>query len=168
VARNTASGFPGSRFVILVKSLLHNIGVVAVGFGVAYLGAALDSLFGFISFKSRLATAAAWLLLTIGFLLRVWATYLFYEQHMKVISLAPQKRLITTGPYRFSRNPLYLGGNVFIFFGASLFLGSPTALLITTLHLPLMDLFVRREERQLEHDFGEEWLLYKSHVRRWV
>jgi Phospholipid methyltransferase len=56
--------------------------------------------------------------IAIGFLLRVWATFHFYEQHMKVISLVPQKKLITSGPYRFSRNPLYLGGNVFIFFAA--------------------------------------------------
>jgi len=39
----------------------------------------------------------------------------FYEQHMSVIRLEPQKELFTAGPYGFSRNPLYLGGNVFIF-----------------------------------------------------
>src|SRR5262245_46119482 len=123
---------------------------------------------GFISFKSRLATAAAWLLLTIGFLLRVWATYLFYEQHMKVISLAPQKRLITTGPYRFSRNPLYLGGNVFIFGGAALFLGSPGGLLLTGLATLAADFMIRREEKQLEREFGEEWKRYNNQVHRWI
>jgi protein-S-isoprenylcysteine O-methyltransferase Ste14 len=57
------------------------------------------------------------LLLALGFLLRVWATVYFYRHSMRVISLEPQTALITSGPYRFSRNPLYLGGNVFIFFG---------------------------------------------------
>ena len=87
---------------------------------------------------------------------------------MHVISLKPQSTLITLGPYRFSRNPHYLGGNVFIFFGAALFLGSPTALVATALHLPLMDRFIRREEEQLERQFGEEWRSYRSRVRRWI
>ena len=81
---------------------------------------------------------------------------------MKVIWLVPQKHLITSGPYRFSRNPLYLGGNVFIFFGAASLLGSPTGLFITAIHLPFVDLFIPREEKQLEKDFGEEWVRYKG------
>jgi protein-S-isoprenylcysteine O-methyltransferase Ste14 len=152
----------------LVKSVLHNIGVVIVGFGVGFLGVAADSLLGWRGFKSLTATTAGCLLLAAGFLVRVWATYLFYERHMKVISLAPQKKLVTTGPYRWSRNPLYLGGNVFIFFGAALFLGSPAGLMITAIHLPLADRLIRGEERQLEHQFGEEWVRYKNQVRRWI
>src|SRR4030095_9922101 len=101
------------------------IGVVIVGFAVAFVGVGLDALLGLTRFKSVIATAAACLFLAIGFLLRARATFHFYERHMKVISLVPQKKLITSGPYRFSRNPLYLGGNVFIFLGAALFLGSP-------------------------------------------
>src|SRR5262245_11701008 len=148
VAGNKAGGLSGSRFVNLMKSLLHNIGVVIVGFGVAVLGVASDSLCGFIAFKSRVATTAAWLLLAGGFLLRVWATYLFYERRMKVISLTPQNSLITTGPYRFSRNPLYLGGNAFIFAGAALFLGSPAGLLLTGVATLAAELMIRREEQQ--------------------
>ena len=76
---------------------------------------------------------------------------------MRVIALSPQQTLMTTGPYRFVRNPLYLEGNVCIFFGASLVIGSPSALLITALHIPLVDRLIRREEKQLEQTFGEEW-----------
>jgi protein-S-isoprenylcysteine O-methyltransferase Ste14 len=108
------------------------------------------------------------LLLIIGFLLRFWATFYFYKNRMKVISLSPQRTLITSGPYRYSRNPLYLGGNVFVFLGAALLFGSPAAVFITVLHLPLVDLFIRREERQLERDFGKNWLEYRKRVRRWL
>jgi protein-S-isoprenylcysteine O-methyltransferase Ste14 len=155
-------------FVNLLKSILHNLGVVIVGLGMAYLGAIVDSLLGVSAFASPLVKAAALLLLALGFLVRVWATVYFYAHKMRVISLKPQKTLITSGPYRYSRNPLYLGGNVFIFFGAALLFGSPTALFATAIHLPLIDLFIRREERQLERDFGEEWQRYKQRVRRWL
>ena len=152
----------------LFRSLLHNIGVVIVGLGVAFLGAGLDFLFGIDGFQSLATTAAAWLLLTAGFLLRVWAAFHFYQRQMKVISLSPQKTLITSGPYRFSRNPLYLGGNVFIFFGAALLVGTPSGLVITVVHLPLVEIMIRREERQLEQNFGEEWRRYRKRVRRWL
>jgi protein-S-isoprenylcysteine O-methyltransferase Ste14 len=152
----------------LLKSLLHNIGVVAVGFGVALLGKGIDALLGISGFQSPLAALAGAAVLAIGFLLRAWATFHFYEHRMKVVSLSPQQTLITTGPYRFSRNPLYLGGNVFIFFGASLVLGSPSAAVMTTLQIPLMDVMIRREEKQLEKTFGEAWLRYKQRVRRWL
>ena len=152
----------------LLRSILHNIGVVIVGLVVASLGTKVDSLLGVSSFVSRLAGMPGLLLLAIGFLVRVWATVYFYANRMRVISLEPQRTLITSGPFRFSRNPLYLGGNVFIFFGAALLFGSPTALVATALHIPLVDLFIRREEAQLEREFGEEWRSYKKRVRRWL
>jgi protein-S-isoprenylcysteine O-methyltransferase Ste14 len=154
--------------IVLLKSLLHNIGVVIVGLALAYLGTMVDLLLGAPTFASAVVRIIGSLLLTLGFLLRVWATTYFYAHSMRVISLQPQNTLITSGPYRFSRNPLYLGGNVFIFFGAALALGSPTALVATALHLPLMDRFIQREEGQLERQFGQEWRNYKERVRRWL
>ena len=154
--------------VNLLKSILHNIGVVIVGLGLAYLGTRVDALLGVFTFASPLVKVAALLLLALGFLVRVWATVYFYAHKMRVIALEPQKMLITSGPYRFSRNPLYLGGNVFIFFGAALLFGSLTALFATAMHMPLMNLFIRREEGQLEQNFGEEWQSYKQRVRRWL
>jgi len=153
---------------ILLKSILHNIGVVLVGLALAYLGTMADSFLEFSPFASTLATTAGWLLVTAGFLLRVWATFYFYRHNMRVIALEAQNALITAGPYRFSRNPLYLGGNAFIFFGAALILGSPTALFATAIHLPLIDRFIRREEKQLEQRFGQEWRSYTKRVRRWL
>src|SRR5262249_36940413 len=76
----TASGFAilfwGSSttdesMAILLKSMLHNIGVVLVGVGLAYLGKGVDSILGFPAFTSTFLTG--WLLLAVGFLLRGWA-----------------------------------------------------------------------------------------------
>ena len=151
----------------LLKSILHNLGVVIVGLGFAYVGTRVDLLLGIKRFHSFLTTTAGWLLVIIGFLLRAWATFHFYQLRMKVISLVPQRAFVTSGPYRFSRNPLYLGGNVFVFFGAALLLGSPAALVLTILQLPLVDM-IRREEKQLAQDFGSEWRAYRNRVRRWL
>src|ERR1035437_6814569 len=120
-------------FINLFKSILHNVGVLSVGFIFAFIGVAVDSLLGISRFESLFATIMGCLCLAIGFLIRVWATFYFYEQHMSVIRLKPQKKLFTSGPYGFSRNPLYLGGNVFIFLGAALFLGSPSGVVLTVI-----------------------------------
>jgi protein-S-isoprenylcysteine O-methyltransferase Ste14 len=168
MARRRCGQIGGSVFASILRSIIHNVVVVFVGFCLAYVGTLVDTYFKFSPISSPLPFAAGILLVALGFLLRVWATTLFYEHRMRVISLSPQGSLITSGPYRFTRNPLYLGGNVFIFFGAALVLGSPTALIVTALHLPLVDLMIRREERQMEQAFGEQFLSYKRGVRRWI
>ena len=154
--------------VNLFKSLLHNIGIVILSLVLAYLGTVIDSLLGLPTLSSRLAATVGVFLLLLGFLLRLWAVVHFYNHSMRVISLEPQGALVTAGPYRYSRNPLYLGANVFCFFGAALLLGSPTALIMTALHLPFMNLMIRREERQLEEKFGDSFRVYKRQVRRGV
>jgi protein-S-isoprenylcysteine O-methyltransferase Ste14 len=155
-------------FVNLLKSISHNIGVVIVGFIFAFISTRIDLFLGIKSFESLLTVVLGSLLLTIGFLLRLWATFYFYQLKMGVIKLAPQNKLITSGPFRYSRNPLYLGGNVFIFLGVVLFLGSSVGLLLTAINIVLVDFMIKREERQLEKSFGEEWLSYKKKVRRWL
>jgi protein-S-isoprenylcysteine O-methyltransferase Ste14 len=47
-------------------------------------------------------------------------------------------------------------------------LGSPAALIITALHLPLVDVFIRREEQQLGRQIGETWPHYRNQERRWI
>ena len=153
---------------IFLKALLHNVGALIVSLAVAFIGLVLGLFFRLPIFLSIFSVVAGLPLLAIGFWLRMWATVCFYKRGMKVISTEPQNTLISTGPYRFTRNPLYLGGNVFMFFGASLMLGSIVGLLITVIHLPLVDLFVRREEGKLEKKYGEDWRQYKSRVRRWI
>jgi protein-S-isoprenylcysteine O-methyltransferase Ste14 len=158
----------GAMITVIAKSILHNIGVVLVSFLVAYLGRGADLLLGIASFSSTATCIAGCVLLALGFFVRTWAAVHFYQHGLRVVSLAPQATLITTGPYRFSRNPLYLGGNVFMFVGAALFLGSVMALVITAVHLPLIDRFIRREEEQLEQTFGEAFVNYKGRTRRWL
>jgi protein-S-isoprenylcysteine O-methyltransferase Ste14 len=152
----------------LLKSIFHNIGVLIVGFVFASIGRGVDLLLHIPRFGSLFINILAVALLIIGFIIRVWATLYFYEQGMAVIRLEPQKKLLTGGPYSFSRNPLYLGGNVFIFLGAVLYLGSPSGIVLTAVAIAATDLMIRREERQLARKFGQQWISYKSRVRRWI
>jgi protein-S-isoprenylcysteine O-methyltransferase Ste14 len=114
---------PSPRHIFL-KSLLHNVGAFIVSLVVAGLGLVLGAFFNIHSFLSLYSIVAGLPLLVVGFWLRMWASICFYERGLKIISTTPQNTLITAGPYRFTRNPLYLGGNVFMVFGSSLLLGS--------------------------------------------
>ena len=76
--------------------------------------------------------------------------------------------LVTSGPFRISRNPIYLGF-VLILMGTALLLGSATPWILPLAFAVFTDrLFVRFEERRLEATFGEAWAEYRKRVRRWV
>ena len=76
--------------------------------------------------------------------------------------------LVTTGPFRYSRNPAYLAW-VVIYLGATLLLNSWWPLLILPMAmLSLQQYAIRREEAFLEQKFGEEYRAYKQRVRRWL
>jgi protein-S-isoprenylcysteine O-methyltransferase Ste14 len=80
----------------------------------------------------------------------------------------PTTTIVRTGPYRFSRNPIYLAFSL-LQLGLSLWVNS-LALLITLIPaVALMWLVViPREERYLEARFPSEYLPYKASVRRWL
>jgi protein-S-isoprenylcysteine O-methyltransferase Ste14 len=152
----------------LLKSILHNIGVLLVGLAFACIGRGFDLLLHIPRFGSLFISILAVVLLILGFFIRIWATLYFYQQGMAVIRLEPQKKLLKGGPYSFSRNPFYLGGNVFIFLGAVFLLGSSSGIVLTAIAVAATDLMIRREEKQLAQKFGQQWMSYQGRVRRWI
>lgn len=80
----------------------------------------------------------------------------------------PALALVTAGPFRWSRNPLYLA-NLIIYVGTTLVIDAlwPFVLLV-----PLIALLewgvIRREERYLSRTFGEPYDTYRARVRRWL
>jgi protein-S-isoprenylcysteine O-methyltransferase Ste14 len=80
----------------------------------------------------------------------------------------PTTAIVTTGPYRLTRNPAYLG-MALIYVGIALLGDSLWALAPLPLVLAVIDRgVIAREERYLERKFGREYLEYKAGVRRWV
>jgi protein-S-isoprenylcysteine O-methyltransferase Ste14 len=80
----------------------------------------------------------------------------------------PTTLIVRNGPYRFSRNPIYLAFTVFQF-GLAAWVNSIAVLVTLLPALALMMLVVvPREERYLEVHFGSAYLQYKREVRRWL
>ena len=80
----------------------------------------------------------------------------------------PSRALVVTGPFRFTRNPLYLG-LVFVYCGLAILLDALWALLLLPMVIVIMRRWViDREEAYLERAFGAEYRDYKARVRRWI
>jgi len=80
----------------------------------------------------------------------------------------PTTTIVRTGPYRFSRNPIYLAFSV-LQVGIALWVDSLWILITLVPALALMSfLVIPREERYLEARFPSEYIPYKSSVRRWI
>ncbi|VAX37257.1 hypothetical protein MNBD_PLANCTO02-2361 [hydrothermal vent metagenome] len=76
--------------------------------------------------------------------------------------------LITTGPFRVSRNPIYLG-MVLVLLGVAIWIGSLTPLLVVPFFILVIDtVFIRGEQQMLQATFGEEYTQYCRRVRRWI
>lgn len=80
----------------------------------------------------------------------------------------PTRAIITTGPYRISRNPIYLSFAL-LQFGIAVWTGSAWFLVALVLTMIVITTgVILREEHYLERKFGETYLRYKREVRRWL
>ena len=80
----------------------------------------------------------------------------------------PTTAIVRTGPYRFSRNPIYLAFSL-LQLGIALWVNSPWLVLTLLAAVGVMSLVViPREERYLEARFPSEYSPYKAAVRRWL
>jgi protein-S-isoprenylcysteine O-methyltransferase Ste14 len=80
----------------------------------------------------------------------------------------PTTAIVTGGPYRFTRNPLYLSMTLIYAGITALANALPAALLLpVVLHIMRRGV-IEREESYLERKFGDEYLDYKARVRRWI
>jgi protein-S-isoprenylcysteine O-methyltransferase Ste14 len=113
--------------------------------------------------------AVAVVVLCLGTSLLLWCVREFYVSGRGTLApWAPPKRLVTSGPYRFSRNPMYVGV-ITILVGWCL-LWDSRALLIYLLGV-VCAVYVRvriAEEPWAERDFGAEWQAYRARVPRWL
>jgi protein-S-isoprenylcysteine O-methyltransferase Ste14 len=107
-------------------------------------------------------------LAVLGLLLVAWALGLFARARTSPIPVKPTTAIVETGPYRFSRNPMYVGLTL-LYTGLALWVDTLWPLLFLPIVLVVVQrAVIAREERYLEAKFGEGYLGYKSRVRRWL
>ncbi len=103
-----------------------------------------------------------------GVLLGSWAIGTMREAGNELSPNRPVVELVTAGPYRYTRNPIYLS-LALIYAGAAMIANAIPALLLLAGVVAIVDQgVVGREENYLLNRFGEAYALYKSRVRRWL
>jgi len=108
------------------------------------------------------------LFVLLGLGLAAWAVQQFASAHTTVDPHGSVSSLVTGGPYRFTRNPIYLG-MLCILIGFPLAFGNYWGILLTPAFVPLMNqLVIRHEEAYLEKKFGKAYPDFRSRVRRWL
>ena len=98
----------------------------------------------------------------------LWGRTTMHGAGTNISPLKPATTLVDSGPYRFSRNPLYVAMTL-LFVGLTLLINSWWGVVLLVPVILLLHFgVVRREERYLERKFGEEYDRYRSRVRRYV
>ena len=111
---------------------------------------------------------SSWLSFGISILLITWSLLTLKKFHTTAMPHLAAQQLITTGPYRFSRNPVYLAFLLLVLASA---LATGNVWIVLTLPI-IMLLLIKRaiepEEAHLRDRFGAQYELYKQKVRRWL
>ncbi|UJW77713.1 methyltransferase family protein [Rhizobium sp. SL42] len=140
-----------------------------------YLGALLLGLAAerFVALRTfgidwRLLFATGALLFFAGTGMMLSAAGMFRRLGTNVRPSRPTSLIATTGPYRWTRNPMYLG-MALIYAGIAIGFDGPIAFALLPLVLiAIQSQVIAREERYLEAKFGDDYRRYKAEVRRWL
>jgi protein-S-isoprenylcysteine O-methyltransferase Ste14 len=108
------------------------------------------------------------LLMAAAVALEIAAALAFRKSRTSILPHRAATNLVTSGPFRFTRNPIYLG-NTMLVAGAGLVFGVGWLLVAAiAAAVAVHFLAVLREERHLSITFGDEWRRYAERVPRWI
>jgi protein-S-isoprenylcysteine O-methyltransferase Ste14 len=146
--------------VVAPPPLIYLAGLIA--------GFALEALLPGVDLPAWLEWGVGALLVVAGLGLLVTFNASFSRKGTAVEPWKPTTAIVTTGPYRFTRNPAYLG-MALTYVGIAVLSSAVWVLVPLPVVIAVIDRgVIAREERYLERKFGEEYLAYKRTVRRWV
>lgn len=162
--------FGGIKHNKPVLMIVNALAIVLFFFLLPYLFFLLKSLdfyLGFGEFSLGLAGFIVGILFVlIGMSFALWTVFSqLLIGHGTPVPFVPTQKLIVSGPYKFSRNPMVFGGFLFLY-GVCAILGSYCSLILTTFFMSAMILYVKLvEEKELEIRFGQDYLEYKKQTR---
>ncbi len=115
-----------------------------------------------------LGFVVGFIFVALGFALAGFSMRAFRHAGTHVVPGEPATALVVVGPYRVTRNPIYVG-MVLVYFGLAIVL---TSVWVLVLLIPVL-MILRRgvvvpEETYLERKFGDEYRRYTTRVRRWI
>ena len=107
-------------------------------------------------------------LIPLGFVLPVWADRLFKKAGTTIKPFHESSAIITSGPYRFTRNPIYLGLAVMLL-GIAISLGTLLPFFVIPFFVIIINVrVIPVEEQMLRETFGQQYTEYCKKVRRWI
>lgn len=150
----------------------HHADVIArppgIYLGFLLLGVVLDYFWPAPFLPAMFQYAAGGVLAVSGVALAAAAMGRFRAAGTSVPTTEPTNAIVTDGPYRYSRNPIYVALSL-IYAGIGVAIDSAWVLaLLAPLLIVMQYGVIRREERYLTEYFGDEYLRYKASVRRWI
>ena len=108
------------------------------------------------------------LFIAVGFLLLFWSFYMFRKNKTPIIPGKKPAFIVIGGPYKLTRNPMYLGVGL-VLFGAAVCMGNVLSFLGPIIFFSIINkVFIPFEEELMKSLFGKKYTDYKSKVRRWI
>jgi protein-S-isoprenylcysteine O-methyltransferase Ste14 len=159
--RTVTSGAERDSPGVIAPPPLIYVGGLALGFG-------LEALLPSVELPAAARWPAGGVLLVAGLALAASFFAAFRRARTPVDVRKTPTAIVSTGPYRFTRNPGYLS-LALIYAGIAVMTGALWAFVALVPTLIVVDRgVIRREERYLAAKFGDEYLRFKAHSRRWL
>ncbi len=104
----------------------------------------------------------------LGLAVLFWSFGMFRKKETPILPGQKPTALVIEGPYKFTRNPMYLGVATALL-GVAVYLGDLLAFLAPTIFFAFVSIkFIPREEKLMENLFGKKYINYRNKVRRWI
>ena len=140
--------------LLLILSIIGMIGLNRFGPQTYWLDAPLDNI--------------GYVIIALGVLIPVWAARIFRKRETNIIPYRDPDKIVTEGPFKVSRNPMYLG-MLLVLVGVAIKLGTLESFVFVLLFFAVANWwYIPFEEERMSEIFGDQFDTYKKNVRRWL